>query len=114
MDFQSQPVTVAPIADGFRLSFSGPIHINTSWIEGEMDKVVAARPKVVEVDLAATSYISSHGLGVLINFNNRVKAAGGGLTIVKLPKATYRLLKAAHLHTVFTIDMAGIIEAPAG
>lgn len=112
MDFQAQPVTVAPITDGFRLTFTGPIHINTSWIEGEMDKVVSAKPKVVELDLLGTSYISSHGLGVLISFNTRIKAGGGMLTIVKLPKVTYRLLKTAHLDTIFAIDSAGIVDAP--
>lgn len=112
MDFQDQPVTVAPIEDGFRLTFVGPIHINTSWIEGEMDKVVTAKPKVVELDLLKTEYISSHGLGVLISFNNRIRAGGGILTIVKLPKVTYRLLKTAHLDSVFKIDLAGIVEPP--
>lgn len=113
MDFQSTPVTVAPITDGFRMTFTGPIHINTSWIESEMDKVVAARPKVVEMDLLGTTYISSHGLGLLISFNNRVGQGGGTVTIVKVPKVTYKLMKTARLDTILKIDMAGVVEPPA-
>ena len=110
MDIQSAPVVVTQIPEGFKLVFSGNIHINTSWLEREMDKIVQNRPKSVELDLTGTEYISSHGLGVLLNFNNRIKAEGGVVKVVAIPKRTYQLLKTAHLHKVLEVDPGAVVE----
>ena len=44
MDYQNAPLTVAKIADGVRVTFNGPIHTNTAWIERELDTIVKSKP----------------------------------------------------------------------
>ena len=108
MDFQVQPCTITATEGGFRIVFAGPIHTNTSWLERELTRVVAAKPKDVELDLTGTEYISSLGLGILVGFHNRIKENGGVVRIVKILKPTLRLLKAAYLDRVLTIEPAAI------
>jgi anti-anti-sigma factor len=111
MDFQTPPVAVAPIGDGFRLTLSGPIHTNTAWIEREFDKVIARKPKLVELDLSCSEHISSVGLGVLVSLHNRLKQAGGAMTIVKILPRTKGILRAAYLDRMFTIAPDAVVGA---
>src|SRR5688572_15410222 len=113
MDFQTLPVTIKPIADGFHVALSGPIHTNTSWIEREFDTVVAKKPRLVQLDMAGSEYISSVGLGILVNLHNRLKADGGTLTIVKILKRTKGILRAAYLDRLFTIAPDAVIDPDA-
>jgi anti-anti-sigma factor len=110
MDFQVEPCTVTATEGGFRIVFVGPIHTNTSWLERELDRVVAAKPKDVELDLTGTEYLSSMGLGILVGFHNRIKENGGVVRIVKILKPTLRLFKAAYLDRVFAIEPNAVTE----
>src|SRR5215211_5896062 len=103
MDFQTPPVVVKPIGDGFRITLSGPIHTNTAWIERELDDVVARKPKLVELDLAGCDHISSMGLGILVNLHNRLKGGGGTMRIVRMLPRMRDILRAAYLHRFFEI-----------
>ena len=109
MDFQKPPVVVSRIADGFHLTFDGPIHVNTAWIEREFEKVVNQKPKLLELDLAGTEYISSMGLGILVGLHNRMKKDGGKVRVVKVKQKTFGILKYAFLDKLFEIDPAGIV-----
>ena len=110
MEFQTPPVVASPIDGGVRLTFSGPIHLNVSWLEGELNKVTATKPKLVEMDLAGTEHISSLGLGLIVGFRNGIKKNGGNVRIVKIRKRTMGILKTATLDRLLEVDPAGIIE----
>jgi anti-anti-sigma factor len=101
MDFQVAPLAVSSIPDGLRITFNGPIHTNVAWLESELDRIVRARPKLVELDLLRTEHISSVGLGVLVNFSARISTAGGAIRVVAIRKQTLRILRIARLDTLF-------------
>jgi anti-anti-sigma factor len=109
MDFQKAPVVVTPIEHGFHLVFDGPIHTNTAWLESEFDRLVKLKPKLLELDLTGTEYISSMGLGILVGLHTRIKADAGKVRVVKIKQRTLNLLKYAFLHKLFEIDPAGVI-----
>ena len=103
MDFQTSPVAISPIEIGFRVAVNGPIHTNTTWIEREFDKVVAAKPRQVELDLLGCEHVSSVGLGILVNFHNRLKGQGSAMRIIKMRPHMRDILRAAYLHRFFDI-----------
>jgi anti-anti-sigma factor len=109
MDRQESPVTVSPIPDGLRLGIMGPIHINTSWLERELDKVVAQKPKLVEVDLRDCEYISSHGLGVVIGLFRRITDNGGKMKVVAIQKRTFAIFKLSRLDQLLGIEQSAIL-----
>jgi anti-anti-sigma factor len=111
MDFQTPPIIVKPVADGLRVALSGPIHTNTAWIERELNKVVAQKPKLVELDLSGTEHISSLGLGILVKLHNAIKADGGALRIVKILPKTKSILRAAYLDRMLVIAPDAVIDA---
>jgi anti-anti-sigma factor len=104
LDIQNRPVIVTHVGDGFKLAFRGPIHVNTAWLESELDKVVLAKPKTVELDLAGTEYISSLGLGILVSFNRRIVENGGLARIIKIRKMTLGVLRASRLDGVLRVE----------
>jgi anti-anti-sigma factor len=103
MDFQTAPVVVTAIDNGFRLGFTGPIHTNTAWLETELQKVSDAKPKLVELDLSGTEFISSMGLGVLVGFRNAIVKGGGMVAIIGIQERTLRTFKAAHVLSLFDV-----------
>ena len=113
MDFQTPPIAVTAIPDGFRVALSGPIHTNTAWIERELDKVVARKPALVELDLSASEHISSLGLGILVKLHNALKVDGGVLRIVRILPRTKGILRAAYLDRMLSIAPDAVITPSA-
>jgi anti-anti-sigma factor len=113
MDFQKPPVVVKPIEGGFRVALSGPIHTNNAWIERELDKVVAQKPKLVELDLTGTEHVSSLGLGIFVKLHNGLKKEGGELRIVKIHARTKGILRAAYLDRMLMIAPDAVIPVEA-
>ncbi len=110
MEIQSPPVVTSKIPDGVRLAFNGPIHLNVAWLETELNKVTATRPKLVEIDLAGTEHISSLGLGLIVGFRNAITRNGGKVRVVKIRQRTLGILKTATLDRLLEIDPAGVIK----
>jgi anti-anti-sigma factor len=109
MDYQVAPVNVATSGDSVRVTFNGPIHTNTAWIERELDAIVKSKPKTVELDLLKTEHISSLGLGVLVSFYNRLHADGAKVVVVAIRKHTVRILHLAYLDKLLTIPPEAIV-----
>jgi anti-anti-sigma factor len=110
MDFQDKPVVITRIDDGFRVATIGSIHTNTEWLEHEFKKVADAKPKLVELDLSKTDYVSSWGLGVLMSLRNGVAKSGGTLRITAIQKEVLNALRYACLHQVFQVSPGVVVE----
>src|SRR6476646_3430736 len=70
--------------------------VSVSDLRSELDKLVAARPKSVEVDLSHLRMIDSSGVGALVSLYKRVRAQGGNVVIKGIrdqPLAIFQLLK---------------------
>ena len=70
--------------------------VSVSDLRGELDKVVEARPKTVEVDLSQLRMIDSSGVGALVSLYKRVRAKGGDVVIRGVrdqPLAIFQLLQ---------------------
>jgi len=70
--------------------------VSVSDLRGEIDKVVGARPKAVEVDLSQLRMIDSSGVGALVSLYKRVRAQGGNVVLKGVrdqPLAIFQLLQ---------------------
>jgi anti-sigma B factor antagonist len=70
--------------------------VSVSDLRGEIDKVVSARPKAVEVDLSQLRMIDSSGVGALVSLYKRVRAQGGNVVLKGVrdqPLAIFQLLQ---------------------
>jgi anti-anti-sigma factor len=113
MDYQNAPLTVAKIADGVRIAFNGPIHTNVAWLESGLAKVVATKPKLVELDLLNSEHISSIGLGMLVGFHRDITSGGGSIRVIAIRKHTLRVLKLARLDMLLNVAPQAVQDRPA-
>jgi anti-sigma B factor antagonist len=70
--------------------------LSVSDVRGDLDKLVAARPKFVEVDLSQLRMIDSSGVGALVSLYKRVRAKGGKVVLKGVrdqPLAIFQLLQ---------------------
>jgi len=70
--------------------------LSVSDIRGELDRLVDARPKAVEVDLSQLRLIDSSGVGALVSLYKRVRAHGGNVVLKGVrdqPLAIFQLLQ---------------------
>ena len=109
MDIQSKPVTVTPIESGFRVEVRGSVHVNVAWLEGELRRVAEARPKLVELDLSGTNYVSSAGMGVFLASRRAIAEGGGLLRIVAIQQPVLASMRFAGLDGVFKIDPRAVV-----
>jgi anti-sigma B factor antagonist len=84
--------------DGIQhLSIEGQLDaVSVSDLRLELDKLVASRPKSVEVDLSQLRLIDSSGVGALVSLYKRVRAQGGNVLIKGVrdqPLAIFQLLQ---------------------
>lgn len=110
MDLNAPPVDVSTIPEGYRLTFRAPIQMDTSGIEDDLERVILARPKRIEVDLSPTDHLSTVGLGLLISLNHRITGFGGRLVIIRLRKKTRGVLKITRLDHVLQIEPNAIVD----
>jgi anti-sigma B factor antagonist len=80
-----------------QLSIEGQLDaVSVPDLRVELDKLVAARPRAVEVDLSRLRMIDSSGVGALVSLFKRVRAQGGNVVIKGIrdqPLAIFQLLK---------------------
>ena len=110
MDIQSEPVTVTKTPAGYHVAVRGPVHINVQWLEQEFDRVIAARPAHVDLDLADTDYVSSMGVGLFVKFLRGVQESGATLRITAIRKKVFSTFRFARLDALFKIDPAVVID----
>ena len=91
------PFEVNRINDDTTLVVRGSLDINSApALAEEIDKIVAARPSKVVVDLAMLDLIDSSGVAALVKLYKGVRAGGGAVTIAGArdqPLAIFKLLR---------------------
>src|SRR5262245_18694183 len=107
MSNQNAPLTITPIDNGFRLNLRGPVQPQSEFLQAELDRVVKARPKVVELDLIAVESIASAGLGMLVGFRNRILEGGGTIKTVSVHPRVLEVLNLSGLMKIFNVQVAG-------
>ena len=100
MDIQASPVVITRTPTGFVAKLIGSVHTNTAWIEGELKKVIAAKPEAVDLDLSETTFLSSAGIGLLVWLRNAITQGGGTVRVVSGRKRILATLKYAHLEAL--------------
>ncbi len=71
--------------DFFTLYPVGLIDTNTSSIlEQEIDDILVSKPKVIVLDLAGVTFLSSSGVRVVFKTKKEVESFGGGLIMLNL------------------------------
>ncbi len=71
-----------------------------------VSEVLERKPSRVKVDLSALSMVDSAGLGLLGILNERVKKAGGSMTLSRPNEDVKRLLAIVEFDKLFAIDAA--------
>lgn len=91
------PFEVQKSTNETKLTIRGSLDINTApALAEEIDKIVAAKPAQVGVDLAALDLIDSSGVAALVKLYKGVRASGGNITISGArdqPLAIFKLLR---------------------
>jgi anti-sigma B factor antagonist len=98
------------------LAVTGEVDVHTAHtLRGRLADVVASGERALIVDLGGVQFLDSTGLGVLVGGLNKVRDAGGSLSLV-CPHANLRKLFAVTgLDRVFVIHptvAAAIADAP--
>ena len=79
------------------LTVRGSLDINTAnQLADEIDRIIAARPSVVTVDLSALDLIDSSGVAALVKLYKGVRGTGGAVAITGArdqPLAIFKLLR---------------------
>ena len=88
---------VQKTANETKLTIRGSLDINSApQLAEEVDRIVAAQPKSVVVDLAALDLIDSSGVAALVKLYKGVRSGGGGVQIINArdqPLAIFKLLR---------------------
>lgn len=79
------------------LTIRGSLDINSApALAEEIDRIVAAKPQKVEVDLGSLDLIDSSGVAALVKLYKGIRSAGGAITINNArdqPLAIFKLLR---------------------
>ena len=90
----------------FTLSLVGAIDADTYKIlEKETDKVLARSPRIVIFDMEGVTYISSMGVGVILDVKRKLAASKGTAIMVNLQpqvKKVFDIINALHGEKVFS------------
>jgi anti-sigma B factor antagonist len=80
-----------------KLTVRGSLDINTApALAEEIDKIIAAKPGKVAVDLASLDLIDSSGVAALVKLYKGIRSTGGAITISGTrdqPLAIFKLLR---------------------
>lgn len=72
-------------------------------LDAVVDELVRSGYRHLVLDLSELEFLAAAGLHVLVRAHTLLRAAGGELTLVKLPRMVRRVLAITELDTTFTI-----------
>jgi len=93
----STPFDVQSTNKETRLILRGSLDINSApMLSDEIDRIIAAKPPKVAVDLAALDLIDSSGVAALVKLYKKIRDAGGAIAFQGArdqPLAIFKLLR---------------------
>jgi anti-anti-sigma factor len=105
----SEPCIVTKVDDGFNFKLISGAAADLESIEKELNRVAAAKPRKVYVDMGACEMIGSAGMGALLHFQSQLRANGGTMKIVAIQKFVFNSFKIGRLDQLFGISPEAII-----
>ena len=114
MDMRVARVIIESIDNGFKTVFKGSIHTDIAGLDRELKRVMIAKPRHVEIDLAEVGSISSMGIGLLVSFRNGIVGSGGTVKIIKVQKLMHSMFRFARLEEMFQIEPSAVLAPPKG
>ena len=91
------PFDVQSTNNETRLTLRGSLDINSAPVlSEEIDRIIAAKPGKVAVDLASLDLIDSSGVAALVKLYKGIRNAGGEVAIIGArdqPLAIFKLLR---------------------
>lgn len=67
--------------------------VDSDDFAGSLTTIAQTKPRAVVLDLGDVSYMASQGLGLLVQFNRTVRAAGGHVTMCNVSHALFLILE---------------------
>jgi anti-sigma B factor antagonist len=91
------PFEIQSSTNQTKLTVRGSLDINTApALAEEIDRIIAAKPGKVDVDLTSLDLIDSSGVAALVKLYKGIRAAGGAVAISGArdqPLAIFKLLR---------------------
>jgi anti-anti-sigma factor len=101
-----KPAPAAAAADGAMvvLGLVGSADVNGALVlDQQLRRVVAQRPPLTVFDLSQLKYISSVGIGVLLNFRRHAEDWGGRVVLAAPSELVDGILRQARLESVLPV-----------
>ena len=96
--------TGAAVGSAVVLALVGSADVNGAHVlDQQLRRVVAQRPPLTVFDLSQLKYISSVGIGVLLNFRRHAEDWGGKVRLAAPSELVDGILRQAKLDAVFPI-----------
>ena len=98
-------ITTTRDTDSVQIVLQGCIdEVGADEIKARLRDVVNTTPRRVTVDFAGVTHLGSAGIGKLLVFYKDLALHGGTLQLVRVPPATYRILREMRLESIFAIE----------
>ena len=100
------PITVTSRDSGLAVALSGEIdHHGAQDMMAQLSEAIAARtPARLELDLSGVTFMDSSGIAVLLRVQRQMAQHGGVLRAVNIPAQARRVLDAAGVGRLITLD----------
>jgi anti-sigma B factor antagonist len=100
----STPFDVQSTNNETRLTLRGSLDINSAPVLSEaIDRIIAAKPGKVAVDLASLDLIDSSGVAALVKLYKGIRHAGGEISIQGARDQPLAIFKLLRMDKVFNI-----------
>ncbi len=100
------PITVTSRDSALTIALSGEIdHHGARGMMAQMDDAIAERlPTHLVLDLSGVTFMDSSGIAVLLRVLRQVQQIGGTLRVTSIPTQARRVLDAAGVGRLITLD----------
>ena len=100
------PITITRQDGGLTIALSGEIdHHGAREMMAQLDDAIAARlPARLTLDLSGVTFMDSSGIAVLLRAHRQMVHTGGSLRAVNLPAQARRVLDAAGIGRLISLD----------
>ncbi len=100
------PITVTRSGDGAVIALSGEIdHHGAKTMIGQIEETVADRlPIHLTLDLSGVTFMDSSGIAVLLQTQRSMERLGGTLRVVSIPAQARRVLDAAGVGRLVSLE----------